>query len=239
MRLQAYNFFNKTTAPYGYARLDAFGRIYNRVLEHVVNGEALEFVLKNTLLEAEIDTLAKLKPVLSDENRDQVMSILSADDQRNNRRFATSYSTPNAPVSYPFVWDIPQHDYVQWNGIGANAGVGPIGRNAGEVIGVFGTLDWAEKPGWTISSVLGGQGFGDKHISFTSSVKVHNLRKIESRLSTLQSPSWKDAANKGLLPPLDRARVDRGELLFDKLCAQCHAPIRSFELEPTRGGSYG
>ena len=228
LRLQAYNFFNETTAPYGYSRLDAFGRIYNRVLEHVTNGEALEFVLKNTLSKPEIDRiLANLKPVLSDENRDQVMSILVAQTTPAERRKIRDkvFNSPNAPVSYPFVWDIPQHDYVQWNGIGANAGVGPIGRNAGEVIGVFGTLDWSEKPGWTISSVLGGQGFGDKHISFTSSVKVHNLRKIERRLSTLESPSWQDAANKGLLPALDQPRVDRGELLFDKLCAQCHAPI--------------
>ena len=33
------------------------------------------------------------------------------------------FNAPDAPVSYPFLWDIPQHDYVQWNGIGANSGV--------------------------------------------------------------------------------------------------------------------
>lgn len=228
LRLQAYNFFNETTAPYGYARLDAFGRIYNRVLEHVLNAESLEMVLKNALPLPEIKSLlAKVKPVLTDQDRDVVvsklMTMMTPEQQKKIRD--KLFNSPNAPVSYPFIWDIPQHDYVQWNGIGANAGVGPIGRNAGEVIGVFGTLDWAEKPGWTVSSVLGGQGFGDKHISFASSVNVHNLRKIESRLSTLESPSWEDAAKKGLLPNIDTARAERGELLFTKLCAGCHAPI--------------
>ncbi|HYP04748.1 MAG TPA: di-heme-cytochrome C peroxidase [Bryobacteraceae bacterium] len=228
VRLHAYNFFNQTTAPYGYARLDAFGRIYNRVLEHVVNGESLRNVLKGAISNSEIDRLlAKVQPVLTSDNRDQLVSSLASmmsDDQQKRVR-ARLFNSPNAPVSYPFVWDIPQHDYVQWNGIGANAGVGPIGRNAGEVLGVFGTLDWAEKDGWTISSVLGGQGFGDKHISFTSSVNVHNLRKIESRLSTLESPSWKDAAEQGLLPRLDSSLVEKGELVFDEHCARCHAQI--------------
>jgi mono/diheme cytochrome c family protein len=73
---------------------------------------------------------------------------------------------------------------------------------------------------------LGGQGFwSDKHISFTSSVNVHNLRKIESRLSTLHSPSWKNAAEKQLLPPLDAGKVEQGEVLFNEHCASCHAEI--------------
>lgn len=44
---------------------------------------------------------------------------------------------PNAPVSYPFLWDIPQSNLVQWNGLLSNHGPGPIGRNVGEVLGVF------------------------------------------------------------------------------------------------------
>ena len=236
LRIEAYNFFNDSfvraspeiKVPYGYARLDAFGRIYNRVLEHVINPETLHDVLTNTLPLDELQTmLATLKPVLSSENRDHVMERLVKLLTVSQRELLRDklFNSPNGPVSYPFLWDIPQHDYVQWNGIAANAGVGPIGRNAGEVIGVFGTLDWAEKNGWTVSSVIGGQGFGPTHISFQSSANVHNLKQLESRLVTLQSPAWEDAVKEKLLPPLDEARVQRGGRLFDAHCAKCHAGI--------------
>ncbi len=135
------------------------------------------------------------------------------------------FNSPNAPVSYPFLWDIAQHDYVQWNGIGANAGLGPIGRNAGEVIGVFGTLDWVKEEGWSLSSVISGQGFGQTHISFKSSVDVHNLRKIEDRLWRLTSPSWEDAAERRLLPEIMGTKRDRGARVFREHCVTCHAEI--------------
>ena len=47
----------------------------------------------------------------------------------------------DAPVSYPFLWDAPQHDWVQWNGAVPNATVlagrikiGALGRNVGEYL---------------------------------------------------------------------------------------------------------
>jgi len=52
---------------------------------------------------------------------------------------------PAAPVSYPFLWDTPQHDVVQWNGVAPNIGVGPLLRNVGEVLGVFGVATVALK----------------------------------------------------------------------------------------------
>ncbi len=54
------------------------------------------------------------------------------------------FNAPNAPVSYPFLWDITRSDYVQWNGLASNAPAGPLDRNAGEVTGVFAILDWQE-----------------------------------------------------------------------------------------------
>ena len=233
LRVKTYNFLNESRVdgvevPYGYARLDAFGRIYNRVLEHVLNPEALRTVFAGVLSpEEEKKLLASLRPVLSAEDREQLIarliSLLSEEQLRMLR--GEVFNSPNAPVSYPFLWDIAQHDYVQWNGIGANAGLGPIGRNAGEVIGVFGTLDWAEKDGWTVSSVIGGQGFGPTHISFKSSVDVHNLRKIEDRLWSLTSPSWEDAAKRGLLPEIVETKRDRGGRVFREHCVTCHAEI--------------
>ena len=162
--------------------------------------------------------------MLSDKQRDHLALRLSQQlslktQLRLNERL---YNHPDAPVSYPFVWDIPQHDFVQWNGIGVNAGLGLIGRNTGEVIGVFGTLDWAEEPGTSLSSFLSGQGIHATHVSFASSINVHNLRLIESRLSLLQSPQWPE----DILGKIDQDRKVRGQRLFATYCEACHAVIQ-------------
>src|SRR5260370_37223598 len=47
---------------------------------------------------------------------------------------------PNAPASFPCLWDIVQHKFVQWNGSAPNLGPeGPqaVRRDIWEVIGVF------------------------------------------------------------------------------------------------------
>jgi len=162
--LHLYNTVNASDTHYGFARLDAFGRIYNRVLEHVLTAAQFRELLKD-IVPAE-----KLHAILGDGNntlsgtqRDQIFAALTDDQLKKFMRQVTN--EPNAPVSYPFLWDIPQHDYVQWNGLASNAGLGSVGRNTGEVIGVFGTLDWKRKKGFSISSLITGQGF-KTHVSF-------------------------------------------------------------------------
>jgi len=54
------------------------------------------------------------------------------------------FNVPDAPVSYPFLWDISHSDYLQWKG-SRPMRTRPLGRNTGEVIGVFGILDWGEQ----------------------------------------------------------------------------------------------
>jgi mono/diheme cytochrome c family protein len=225
--------YKQPRVEYGYARLDAFGRIYNRVLEHVMDTVALREALNGLALdtmitEAQLKTIINAqaaKTVFSAEDRDRLLalldSVLSVKQQVALRN--QIFNPPTAPVSYPFLWDIPQHDFVQWNGLASNAGLGPVGRNAGEVIGVFATLDWSAKRWWSISSLIGGQGFKATHISYKSSVNVANLRSIERQLTKLQSPMWGDT--NALLPPIDRSRAERGERLFDRHCAACHAEI--------------
>ena len=231
-RVAMYYEVNHPESPYGYARLDAFGRIYNRVLEHVVSGSALGQVLSALVLDGRIteadykkimtDTL---KSVLTGDERDQWLESVSKTLTIKQQLYMWRklFNKPTAPVSYPFLWDIPQHDYVQWNGIVSNAGLGPIGRNTGEAVGVFATLDWSSKPGFSLSSLIDGQGIHKSHISFKSSVDVGHLRQIERQLATLESPRWEDASSP--LPAIDTARADRGKHLFDRFCASCHTEI--------------
>src|SRR5260370_15425457 len=239
-RMSMYNIVNHSETSYGYSRLDAFGRIYNRVLEHIITQEELkeqldltvaDLVKAGTLTQSDVDSIQRQQKggVLSGTQRDHIVERLSQvlPLKAQLRLSQRIFNRPDAPVSYPFLWDIPQHDYVQWNGLGANAGLGPIGRNTGEVIGVFGTLDWAEEPGTSVSSFISGQGLKATHISFKSSITVHNLLPIENRLKSLQSPQWPD-----ILPPIDQARKVRGERLFTTYCEGCHT--RTNRDDPTR-----
>jgi hypothetical protein len=130
-----------------------------------------------------------------------------------------------APVSYPFLWNVPQHNLVQWNGSVANApithrgeslDVGAIGRNTGEVIGVFGEVV-------TIPRRFPGLGLPRP---FVSSVNFGNLILLERMLQRLRPPAWPE----GLLGPIDVAARDRGRALFGEHCASCHTPLDRADL---------
>ena len=229
-RIKTYTIVNNprdTKRPlthYGYARLDAFGRIYNRVLEHIMSAQQLRELLAETLSpEALAEVMAGVEPVLSSNDRDHIIERIQEylTDKQIIELRNKIYNPADAPVSYPFLWDIPQHDYVQWNGRVDNSGIGPMARNAGQVIGVFGTLDWQEKDGITLSSVLGGQGFGDKHIDFQSSLNIRNLRRVEKQLRKLTSPLWPEH----ILPKIDKTRLANGAELFTRYCSSCHDRI--------------
>lgn len=225
-RINNYNVINRSAKNrYGYARLDAFGRIYNRVLEHILNKEAIESVLANELETSEVAEVLKDVDdnIISNKGFDHIFEKLQP--FLSTKQLLTIkevlFNEPNAPVSYPFLWDIPQHDYVQWNGIAANAGLGPIGRNAGEVIGVFGILDWEEKRGFSLSALIGGQVGKGKHISYRSSINVRNLKHIENHLKSLQSPQWPEE----ILGKIDDKKAIKGRKLFLEYCSSCHQDI--------------
>ncbi len=229
-RIGAYNVINnprsvdRPLTTYGYSRLDAFGRIFNRVLEHVLSVEQLRILLRDVVPPEQFDEVMKdIDPILTGAGRDHLLSRIEQylTPQQQMKLRNKIFIPADAPVSYPFLWDIPQHDYVQWNGVVANSGIGPVGRNAGQVIGVFGTLDWQQKEGWTLSSVIGGQGFGNTHIDFSSSINIRNLRRVETHMRTLMSPQWPE----DILPAIDSARAYRGSKLFDQYCQACHERI--------------
>lgn len=174
---QQLRIYNRVNAPlngtrevaYGYGRLDAFGRIYNRVLAH-----------------------------------------LTPEQENAN--------PANAPVSYPFLWDTAQHDFVQWNGLADNTGDGPLKRNTGEAIGVFATFDLHKKL---------------PHGGYRSSVNVRNLIRLERQLIDLWSPRWEELADKQVLPTIDAELAVRGRQVYiDYQCHTCHRPIE--RTDPSR-----
>ncbi len=251
MRTSMYNIINRSATRYGYARLDAFGRIFNRVLEHLLTKDQLHEMVSRIagLSNEQVNYIMDgAQGILTANDRDEITRRTLAALIKNGRsRLGAvkevvkhlrngTFNSPNAPVSYPFLWDIAQHDFVQWNGIGANAGVGPMGRNVGEVIGVFGTLDWYITDKCRLAEIIAGQCslFGETTkgdlVRFQSSVNMRNLRKIEGQLKSLQSPMWEDKNLKGVLPELNKEQVVRGKELFEEYCAACHQHIvRDYE----------
>lgn len=117
----------------------------------------------------------------------------------------------DAPVSYPFLWDIYRQSQLQWDGIvksqRLNLGAGyldygALGRNVGEVVGVFGDVDL--RPGSRMAKT-----------GFNSSIQAENLNNLETVLRALDAPKWPGA--------LDQAKLDQGKALYSsKGCIGCH-----------------
>jgi hypothetical protein len=126
----------------------------------------------------------------------------------------------DGPVSYPFIWNTSQSDRVQWNGIARNKPIagpagefdyGALGRNVGEVTGVFADIVMTPKAG------VGG---------FHSSVNIVNLDRLERQLGLLRPPAWPVE----LFGPIDAPRAERGQALFATRCASCHMPLARDDL---------
>lgn len=96
-------------------------------------------------------------------------------------------------------------DFIQYDGSSGNIGVGSYERNAGELIGVFATMD-----------------LSDQEKGYPASIKPHNMVELEESLRTLVSPKWPD-----FLPPIDEAKAMRGEKLYADNCSSCHQVIDS------------
>lgn len=259
--ISLYNNVNHSSVHYGYARLDAFGRIYNRVLQHVINKAQLRTVLLGTtnakhehlLTSAQVNKVLDgiSETIIGDSDFTKVIARLQSKEpgypglgakslQRIKRGI---FNEANAPVSYPFLWDITRSDYVQWNGLANNGHLGPLGRNTGEVIGVFAILDWsAQDPGFNplaqLNAWLTGQTRKSQHINFKSSIDLVNLERLESHLKSLSSPLWptlatdhpdqqhaNDIFKDEPAWQLDAKKVRAGQVLYTQYCQACHEVV--------------
>jgi mono/diheme cytochrome c family protein len=95
-------------------------------------------------------------------------------------------------------------------GFAPNASGGALGRNFGEVIGVFGQVQ--VKHYETKDAAKRG---------YPSSIRGMELVHIEETLRRLESPLWPE----NILPPIDHALASRGERLYQAQCQSCHALI--------------
>jgi hypothetical protein len=121
-----------------------------------------------------------------------------------------NFKVADAPVSYPFLWNASRQDRTQWNG-GVPNGLflNALGRNSGEVLGVFAEFSPKKKK-------------TDTHpprIDYSqNSIKFANLQTLEEKISILKPPPWPFDLNKDL--------VDKGRVLFARECGSCHEEKR-------------
>jgi hypothetical protein len=122
-----------------------------------------------------------------------------------------NFKVADAPVSYPFLWNASKQDKTQWtggvpNGLYINA----LGRNTGEVFGVFADLSPKKLP-----SLPGGPTLVDFH---KNSVRYDGLQALEEKIAALQPPPWPF--------DLDDNLVNEGRKLFAQYCGECHSERR-------------
>ena len=114
--------------------------------------------------------------------------------------------SPDAPTSFPVLWDASHLDVVQWNASAPNMEPGPLAQNATTALAVYGTVD-----------VLG----QDK--TYPSSIQIKNLGYIQRKYYKLSSPKWpQDVAGR-----LDKKLIEKGEKIYQKQCVQCHSLVNS------------
>jgi mono/diheme cytochrome c family protein len=117
-----------------------------------------------------------------------------------------NYHVGNAPVSYPYLWNIWRFDWVQYNASVSQ----PMARNVGEAMGTGATYHLTDVYGRSTPSAE----------RYRTSISFDNLQRIESALQELKPPPWPE----DLLGKIDQAKAERGRALFGEHCIGCHGP---------------
>ncbi len=112
-----------------------------------------------------------------------------------------------APVRYPFLWNAAIQDHTQWPGFASNGNaILGLGRNLGEVYGVFGTF--APQKAW----------YGIDYLAINSA-NFPGLFALESLIKKIGPPQWPWTVNNTL--------ANQGEAIFNRPtanggCVDCH-----------------
>jgi mono/diheme cytochrome c family protein len=129
-----------------------------------------------------------------------------------NAVFATDIMVPangknfDAPVSYPYLWDIWRLSWLQYNSLGPPL---PVSRNIGEVIGTSGRTRIVNPQTGALNP---------EPERWRSSVQVGNLIWLETVVKAMEAPTWPAAT----LGRIDSSKAARGRELFVENCAGCH-----------------
>jgi hypothetical protein len=129
-----------------------------------------------------------------------------------NAVFGTALKVPSnnknfdAPVSYPYLWDIWRLTWVQYNGFLPPQS---LSRNIGETLGTSGKMNFINPVTGTLNP---------EPERWQTSVQFKNLISMESTLKRFRAPGWPG----DVLGAVDPAKAAGGSQLFAQHCASCH-----------------
>jgi hypothetical protein len=146
----------------------------------------------------------------------------------------------DAPVRYPFLWNASRQDYTQWPGFAQNGNdLLALGRNVGEVIGVFGEFH----PHKIVPFPPDAPSFG----SFIkgSSFNFPGLQRLETLIQRIQPPKWPGTISTETVDCGGGQMIDIvacGKKMFEQPvlqgdpahsgCQDCHFEHKSTEIRP-------
>jgi hypothetical protein len=111
---------------------------------------------------------------------------------------------PNAPVHYPRLWQFSSNPYFHYD----NNTTSILERNLGQALGVGAIFE---------------------PDTFASTLRPADANTLEELAWKITVPAWPEAFGK-----VDKTRAGRGQVLFKKHCADCHAVLKDGEPAPDR-----
>lgn len=133
--------------------------------------------------------------------------------EQNNYLIPENIKAADAPVRYPFLWNAGRQDKTQWPGFTSQSSSrAPLGRNIGEVFGVFAHFTPQEN-GWF--DYFGPVEYLLKYNYLNNnSVQFSGLKKLEELITALEPPRYPAY--------LDQGKADKGRLIYYAHCKSCH-----------------
>jgi len=149
---------------------------------------------------------------------------IDAFDAARNLLFPKSAMKMLSPVSFPFVWGVPDTTQQRapaqeprWIHYDGNTN-SILERNIGQALGM-------------------GAVFDPK--TYESTLRISNLHRLEVLTHKLQPPAWPS----DILGPIYQAKAQQGEAIFKDKCEGCHQDklfaLADVETDPTRANSFG
>jgi hypothetical protein len=127
-----------------------------------------------------------------------------------------------SPVSYPFIWSVPDNigrkpDEFQWIHYDGNTN-SILERNIGQALGMGAVFD---------------------PVTYESTLRIGSLHELEVLTHKLEPPKWPAE----VLGAIDANKARQGEQLFNEKCAGCHQDKLYSQVEigtdPNRANSFG
>lgn len=129
-----------------------------------------------------------------------------------NEVFGTALREPrnlhksNAPVSVPYMWDVPRLDWVHHNASFTQS----MSRNVLQILGNGGRVHFLDAAGASVPAPE----------KWQTNINVAALRDLEAAFVALRAPTWPS----DLFGAYDTTKARAGRALYEQECSSCHAP---------------